>query len=87
MLIKALLLVALIVAIVTLIKRGQQKNHNNPVQPPTAETTTETASDTETMKRCAECGVHLPEKEALSYQTLYFCCNEHKKAYLQDKDT
>ncbi|PCJ39691.1 MAG: hypothetical protein COA99_10150 [Moraxellaceae bacterium] len=83
MLIKALLLVALIVAIVTLIKRGQQKNHHNPVQPPSVET----VSDTETMKRCAECGVHLPEKEAISYQTLHFCCNEHKKAYLQDKDT
>ena len=81
MLIKALLLVALIVAIVTLIRRGQQKNHNNPAQPPAAEATTEA------MKRCAECGVHLPEKEAINYQTLHFCCNEHKKAYLQDKDT
>lgn len=79
MLIKALLLIALIMVIVTLVKRGKQNKQSTP-------TSTKTTPDT-TMKRCAECGVHLPEQEALSYQTLHFCCNEHKKLYLKDKDT
>lgn len=37
-----------------------------------------------TMKRCAKCGVHLPEKDSIQYQTLHFCCEDHKKAYLED---
>lgn len=36
------------------------------------------------MKRCAKCGVHLPEKDSIQYQTLHFCCEDHKKAYLED---
>ena len=37
-----------------------------------------------TMKRCAKCGVHLPVKDSIQYQTLHFCCEDHKKAYLED---
>ncbi|MDX1695448.1 MAG: PP0621 family protein [Ketobacteraceae bacterium] len=37
-----------------------------------------------TMKRCAKCGVHLPEKDSIQYQTLHFCCEDHKKSYLED---
>lgn len=36
------------------------------------------------MKRCAKCGVHLPENDSIQYQTLHFCCEDHKKAYLED---
>lgn len=39
------------------------------------------------MKRCAKCGVHLPENDSIQYQTLHFCCEDHKKAYLEDHNS
>lgn len=80
MFIKALIFFALIMIVVTLVKRGKKGGTNMP-------TTVNTPSSNKAMKRCAECGVHLPEQEALTYQTLSFCCNEHKKLYLKDKET
>ncbi|OUR87426.1 hypothetical protein A9Q81_25960 [Gammaproteobacteria bacterium 42_54_T18] len=77
MFIKALVFFALIMIVVTLVKRGKKGGSSLP-------TTIDTSSENN-MKRCAECGVHLPEQEALTYQTLSFCCNDHKKLYLKDK--
>ena len=37
-----------------------------------------------TMKKCAQCGLHLPEKEAVSQNQLYFCSEAHKTPYLQE---
>ena len=79
MFIKALIFFALIMIVITLVKRGKKGGT-------TMSTTVSTSSDKK-MKRCAECGVHLPEQEALTYQTLNFCCNDHKKLYLKDKET
>lgn len=79
MFIKALVFFALIMIVITLVKRGKKGGTNMP-------TTIDTSSEN-TMKRCAECGVHLPEQEALTYQTLSFCCNDHKKLYLKDKES
>lgn len=45
---------------------------------------TKTEEPTLAMKRCAKCGVHLPENDSIQYQTLHFCCEDHKKAYLED---
>lgn len=36
------------------------------------------------MRKCSHCGLHLPEKEAISHNTLYFCSEEHKTLYLQE---
>lgn len=79
MFIKALIFFALIMIVVTLVKRGRKGVPNMPMAV--------NDSPNKTMKRCAECGVHLPEQEALTYQTLSFCCNDHKKLYLKDKET
>ena len=79
MFIKALVFFALIMIVITLIKRGKKGGTSMP--------TTIDASSENTMKRCAECGVHVPEQEALTYQTLNFCCNDHKKLYLKDKES
>lgn len=38
------------------------------------------------MKKCAYCGLHLPEHDALTYQTLHFCNDEHKQRYLEQQD-
>lgn len=79
MLIKFITLIVLIVITVALVKRNKRQSvENDTPQPPSVVD--------ESMKRCAQCGVHLPVAEALTYQTLHFCCNDHKKAYLQDHD-
>jgi uncharacterized protein len=31
-----------------------------------------------TMVRCALCGLHIPESEALKRREQYFCCAEHR---------
>lgn len=36
------------------------------------------------MRKCAHCGLHLPEKEAIYANHLYFCSEEHKSLYLQE---
>jgi len=81
MILKIVLIAALIFITYTLLKRQSKRNHTLPSQPQSP-----SAQDVST-KRCAQCGVHLPEEEALAYQTLYFCCNEHKKNYLEDHST
>lgn len=37
---------------------------------------------TTSMKKCSECGVHLPESEAVKYRNLFFCNLDHQKKYL-----
>lgn len=34
-----------------------------------------------TMVRCALCGLHIPEQEALHANDKYFCSNKHLKEY------
>ncbi len=29
------------------------------------------------VKRCAVCGIHIPENEAIKKQDRYFCCEQH----------
>jgi hypothetical protein len=77
MFIKALTFIALIMIVVTLVKRGKKAGSNI--------STVVNSSSENNMKRCAECGINVPEQEALTYQTLSFCCNDHKKLYLKDK--
>jgi uncharacterized protein len=35
------------------------------------------------MVRCHQCGVHVPENEAFSHQSLHFCSQEHQRVYLE----
>jgi len=37
------------------------------------------------MVRCEQCGLHLPEQEAIQKNRHYFCTTEHLEAYLQQK--
>ena len=64
---KAIMFFVLTLTVITLLKRGKTKKVD-------ASPTTQTIGD-DAMKRCVQCGVHLPESDALQYQTLYFCCN------------
>jgi len=36
----------------------------------------------EDMVRCAHCGVHLPKGESIQAEERFFCCAEHRDAYL-----
>ncbi|MDH3327551.1 MAG: PP0621 family protein [Gammaproteobacteria bacterium] len=37
------------------------------------------------VKKCAECGVHVPESEALEHNGLYYCSASHKKSSSSNK--
>jgi uncharacterized protein len=37
----------------------------------------------ETMVRCAQCGVYLPQSEGIVARGRTFCSQEHRKRYLQ----
>lgn len=45
--------------------------------PPKA-TSTKSAKN---MVRCVQCGLHLPESEAITYQGKHFCCEEHRRQH------
>jgi uncharacterized protein len=34
----------------------------------------------DTMVRCAHCGLHIPQEEALTRGEQYYCCEEHRDA-------
>lgn len=37
----------------------------------------------ETMVRCQQCGLHVPEAEAFKHRGLGFCSQEHQRQYLE----
>jgi uncharacterized protein len=46
---------------------------------------TSSNEDTERMVRCAHCGLHVVEKEALRDNRLFFCSAEHLEAHRHSK--
>ncbi|MBH9552379.1 hypothetical protein I7X43_05885 [Inhella sp. 4Y17] len=50
-------------------------------RPPSPPSTATRASSPEAMSRCAECGVHLPESQALPGRGGVFCCAEHRERF------
>lgn len=72
---KFLLLVAVIVAVVLLVKNYQRslarQEGDRADKPATRET--------EDMVRCARCGVHLPRSESILSQGAFFCTEEHRR--------
>lgn len=39
-------------------------------------------SGSEQMVRCNYCNLHLPQKDAVQHESLWFCCKEHKQHFL-----
>ncbi|MZR61367.1 PP0621 family protein [Alcanivorax sp. DP30] len=37
----------------------------------------------ELMRKCAQCGVHVPDHEAFSHNGKHFCSQEHQRLYLE----
>ncbi|WP_028299650.1 PP0621 family protein [Oceanospirillum beijerinckii] len=38
----------------------------------------------EQMVQCRFCSLHLPQKDAVKHEQLWFCCHEHKQHFLDD---
>ncbi|MEN9455031.1 MAG: Prokaryotic metallothionein [Pseudomonadota bacterium] len=38
-------------------------------------------ADVQAMKRCAQCGVYLPEADALEKDGRHFCCADHRDQF------
>lgn len=67
-----LLLLLLAVIIYRMLRRGRVSGRRRPsVRPP------------EQMLICAQCGVHLPESEALVTGGQTFCCDQHRELWTQ----
>jgi len=50
----------------------------NPPAPPAA-------PGADTVTRCAHCGVHVPDKSGVHYQSLFFCSPDHLNEYLRQQ--
>lgn len=46
-----------------------------------ASDTTPRSGSAENMVRCAQCGLHLPEAEAIAHEGRHFCCEAHRRQY------
>lgn len=36
--------------------------------------------------RCAHCGLHIPKQEAFTRNEVFFCCEEHRKVFLERQE-
>jgi uncharacterized protein len=66
-----ILLILIVVAIAILVVRRLIKSSSRPV----------TRKDTGTarMVQCAQCGLYLPEREAISHEGRYYCSLAHRQ--------
>lgn len=71
-----LLFFLLIVLAAVLWWKHAQRGRKRPPAPPAP-----APGQTETMVRCAECGVHLPAHQALPGKGGVFCSNEHRERF------
>lgn len=45
-----------------------------------------TSKQQELMRKCAQCGIHVPDHEAFSHNGKHFCSQEHQRLYLEHHD-
>lgn len=80
--IRLLLLVAIATVAWYLYRRiktgaGTPTNGNDATPP--------TTSDQHIVRRCDQCGVHVPESTGVRYQEQFFCCPEHLNENLRKR--
>ncbi|MCK0155212.1 hypothetical protein MWU49_15965 [Alcanivorax sp. S6407] len=78
-LIRLLVIAALIYIVWRVVKNllASPRQANNP---PT------TGQQQQLMRKCAQCGVHVPDHEAFSHNGQHFCSMEHQRLYLEHHD-
>ncbi len=81
MIIKLLLLLAVVVAVLWLVRGGGRRDTGTrgPASPPAPSP----APPREEMVACRHCGVHLPRSEALPGRGGLFCSEAHRAAFEQ----
>lgn len=73
--IRLIILIALVSAVIFVYRKlTVPKQGTTAPPPPTAAS----------MKKCSQCGVHLPSAEAIEHQGHFFCCQDHKNTYLNE---
>lgn len=78
---KILLLVAVVAAVVLLIKNYQRSLARQSDE----EERNVSRRSTEDMVRCARCGIHLPRSEGFLSQGRHYCSDEHRRLGPVDK--
>jgi len=66
---KVLLLIVVVVAVWWLIRRGRARNASGDAPGRAAEQ----------MVNCSQCGLYLPQHEAIAEGDKFFCCAEHQR--------
>lgn len=69
---RVVLLLGLVWVIWLVWRKGQRRGE------PSATPAKADVAGAEAMRQCAECGVHLPESQALPGRGGFFCCAEHR---------
>lgn len=77
MLIRVLLLLAVVLAVVWLVRGGRRRGALRDAPPP--------VPPQEEMVACSQCGLHLPRGEALPAAGGHFCSEAHRAAFEQAK--
>ncbi len=72
-LVRFIVFAGLVWLIVVLVKRWLIQSGGNPMQPP--------AGKDERMVKCAYCGLHIPESEAVQADGNSYCSVEHRNAH------
>jgi uncharacterized protein len=78
--VKFILLAVLIVAVVWMLRRGRAPVSTAQPSPPRK------LPEGEAMVACAQCGIHLPDSEALPGRGGVFCSEAHRLTYEQARD-
>lgn len=71
MLIRVIIFIALAALCISLYRKWQAANARKRAD----------ARAAATMRKCAHCGVHLPEPDAIKSGEHYFCSDQHRIAY------
>lgn len=67
----------------------QRTLHGAPSQPPAAPGNDapppSSGGFTATMRKCSQCGVHIPEGESTQSRGHFFCCEAHRDAFFRQQ--
>lgn len=68
-LLRLILIVLAVWIVIVLLRNARARREVKPPRP---------SDKVENMVRCASCGLHLPEKDALRRGDRYYCCAAHR---------
>lgn len=73
MIVRLILIIALVSLVIMAYRKITAAKNNSPKAP-----------DAASMRKCAQCGIHLPESEAKQQGSHFFCSDEHRIAYMNN---